>query len=240
VGCDPKELAATGAIELLKEVLAKKEGPIGVGAGSTVRVFVRKAVDLLRGRKVVSASSSTSIELSSLGVDVISFLTGSPLLEIYVDGADEVSPTGDLIKGRGGALLGEKVLAYFSRLNVFIVGEDKLVSRLGEKGPVPLEVVPEAYPYVIEGLRRMGFKASPRTSQGKLGPLVSDWRGFIVDVDTGPMEDPKAVNEVLRGVPGVVETGIFLGYADYVVVGREKECKYDVLRFRRRAKAPDL
>ena len=237
--CDPKELAARGALELLRGLVGSG-ALIGVGAGSTVRAFVRVAADQLRSYRVVSASSSTSAELAAAGVDVVSFPGSRPVIEAYVDGADEVSPSGDMIKGRGGALLGEKVLAYFSRVNIFIVGEDKLVSRLGERGPVPIEVVPEAYPYVMEALRSLGLRASPRQSQGKLGPLVSDWRGFIVDVDTGPMDDPAAVDRLLRGVPGVVETGIFLGYADYVVVGRADGCRHEVYRFRRTAKAPHL
>ncbi|MGC9071788.1 MAG: ribose 5-phosphate isomerase A [Acidilobus sp.] len=239
MSCDPKELAAEGALEILNRTLGR-DSLVGVGAGTTVRAFVRKAAGLLRSYRVVSASSSTSIELSSLGVDVISFPSSGPVLEAYVDGADEVSHTGDMVKGRGGALLGEKVLSYFSRLNIFIVGEDKLVSRLGERGPVPIEVIPYAYPFVLESLRSIGLRATPRESQGKLGPLVSDWGGFIVDVDTGPMGDPASMDRLLRGMPGVVETGIFLGYADYVVVGRVKECKYEVYRFRRTAKAPHI
>ncbi len=239
MSCEPKQLAAEGALELLKGVAAGG-ALVGVGAGSTVGAFIRRAAGQLRSYRVVGASSFTAAELASVGVDVISFPGTRPVLDVYVDGADEVSPAGDMIKGRGGALLGEKVLSYFSRVNIYVVGEEKLVSRLGEKGPVPIEVVPEAYPYVMEALRSLGFRASPRQAQGKLGPLVSDWRGFIVDVETGPLEDPAAVDRLLRGIPGVVETGIFLGYADYVVVGSAKGCRYEVYRFRRTAKAPHL
>ncbi|MGC9210155.1 MAG: ribose 5-phosphate isomerase A [Acidilobus sp.] len=239
MSCDPKDLAAEGAIEILRDVL-KGRGLVGIGAGTTVRAFVRRAADLLKPHRVVSASSSTSMELSALGVDVISYPSTRPVLEAYVDGADEVTLTGDMVKGRGGALLGEKILSYFSRLNIYIVGDDKLVSKLGEKGPIPIEVVPHAYPFVMEALRSLGLKAYPRQSQGKLGPLVSDWGGFIVDVETGPLEDPAAFDRLLRGMPGVVETGIFLGYADYVVVGRAKDCRYEIYRFRRTAKAPHI
>ncbi|MCE4612565.1 MAG: ribose-5-phosphate isomerase A, partial [Desulfurococcales archaeon] len=140
------------------------------------------------------------------------------------------------IKGRGGALLGEKILAYSSKVNIFIVSEEKLVEKLGAGSPVPLEVVPFSLSMVLRALSRKGFRAEPRRSSGKAGPVVSDWGGLVVDVYTGPMGDPELVERELSSIPGVVETGLFIGYADYVIVGR-RNCTWEALSFGRTVRA---
>uniref|UniRef100_UPI00156BC981 ribose-5-phosphate isomerase A n=1 Tax=Aeropyrum camini TaxID=229980 RepID=UPI00156BC981 len=150
-------------------------------------------------------------------------------VDAYVDGADEVEPgSGYMVKGGGGALLGEKILASRSRLNIFIVGDDKLVGRLGERMPIPVEVEPGFAAMALAGLEELGLKPRLRTSQGKRGPVVSDWGGVLVDLHTGPIEDPRDLESTLRMVPGVRETGLFLGLADYIVVGLSG-CGYKVL-----------
>lgn len=233
--CSPKEAAARGALETFKDLISRSL-VAGVGTGTTVKEFISVASELLRGKRVLSSSLSTSLELSSRGVDVVSYPAERRTVDLYIDGADEVTADGHMIKGRGGALLGEKILAYFSRVNIFIVSEDKLVGRLGSKGPLPIEVVPEAYPLVSEELSSLGFKAVAREGSGKVGPLISDLRGMIVDVHTGPIERPEDLEATLKRIPGVVETGLFLGMADYIVVGKEG-CNYEVLRFTRKTKA---
>ncbi|GBF08788.1 ribose-5-phosphate isomerase A, partial [Aeropyrum pernix] len=135
---------------------------------------------------------------------------------------------GYMVKGGGGALLGEKILASRSKLNIFIVGEDKLVGRLGEKTPVPVEVEPGFVSMALASLEELGLNPRVRTSPGKRGPVVSDWGGVIVDLLTGPLEDPRGLESMLRNVPGVRETGLFLGLADYIVVGLSS-CGYRVL-----------
>ncbi|MGC9111882.1 ribose 5-phosphate isomerase A [Acidilobus sp.] len=238
MSCNPKEAAAAGAVEVAKEFIAHAS-LVGIGTGTTVKEFLMRASGLLRGKRVVSSSLSTALSLSGEGVDVIYYPAGDALIDVYIDGADEVTLSGDMIKGRGGALLGEKMLTFFSRISIFIVGEDKLVEKLGSRGPLPLEVVPEAYPMVASELRSMGFKVVPREGSGKVGPLISDWRGMIVDVYTGPIEDPGSLDMKLHNIPGVVDTGLFLGMADYVVVGR-RDCRYEVLRVTRKTKASAL
>ncbi len=225
-GCTPKQAAAKGAIEVLQGIIG--DGVIGIGTGSTVAEFIRLASGFLSGRRVVASSIDTELRLRSIGVEVVSPLQG-PSISVYIDGADEVDIMGRMIKGGGGALLGEKVLAYNSRVNVFIVDESKLVDMLGERRPVPVEVVPWALGYVLDRIRGMGYRVEARTSRGKAGPVVSDWGGVIVDVYTGPMEDPGLVDSRLRGIPGVVETGIFTGLADYIVVGRSG-CRWEVIK----------
>ncbi len=238
MGCDPKDAAAAGAIKVASDIISSSS-LIGVGTGTTVNRFIELSGGMLKGKRVLSSSLSTALKLIDMGVDVVMYPSGGLLPEVYIDGADEVSKDGSMIKGRGGALLGEKVLAYASRTNIFIVGEDKLVDVLGSRGPLPIEVVPEAYPYVIRSLEAMGIKARPREGSGKVGPLISDWRGMIVDLYIGPITSPQELDGRLRSVPGVVETGLFIGLADYIVVGR-KDCSYEVIRFRRTAGAPTI
>ena len=240
MSCDAKRMAALGALELIQGLELRDGELVGIGTGSTVRAFLDVASEILRGKRLLSSSNSTALELSSRGFDVIYYPSSATPMKLYVDGADEVVPsTGDMIKGGGGALLGEKVLAFASALNIFIVSEDKVVERLGSRSPVPIEVLPEALPFVMESLKAMGLKAAPRVSAGKMGPVISDWRGVLVDVFTGPIDDPRRLNDSLRSIPGVIETGLFVGLADYVVVGR-RSCTYDVYRLRRVVKAPYL
>ncbi|WP_157463164.1 ribose 5-phosphate isomerase A [Caldisphaera lagunensis] len=228
--CDPKKEAAKGALELIKEFISNYE-IIGLGTGSTTQAFIMESKELLKNKKLISSSNSTSLFLSSLGLETKEF----PLLNsnyIYIDGADEVTKQGYMIKGRGGALLGEKILAYSSSLNIFVVSEEKLVNKLGEKRPVPIEVIPKAYPYLLNIFKRNNLRSELRQCNAKDGPIISDWGGYIIDVYTGPMDDPRYYDNMLRSFPGVVETGIFMGLSDYIVIGKES-CGYDVIRIKR-------
>lgn len=189
---------------------------------------------LFAGRDLVASSIDTMARLRSLGLRLLD-PSSVESIDVYVDGADEVDGRGWAVKGRGGALLGEKVIAFSSRVNIFIVSEEKLVERLGSTTPVPIEVLPFSLSMVLRSLHRRGFRAEPRRSGGKAGPVVSDWGGVIVDVYTGPMDDPESVERELSSIPGVVETGLFIGYADYVIVGR-RDCTWEALSFGRKAR----
>ncbi len=184
------------------------------------------------GLDFVASSLDTELKLASRGLRVVSPRAVGPI-DVYIDGADEVDSSGNLLKGRGGALLGEKNLAYASRINIFIVGEDKLVDRLGSRKPLPVEVVRDYLSITLRAIRSRWGDARARSGSGKDGPVVSDWGGVIVDIPTGPLEDPWEAEAWLKSIPGVVETGLFLGYADYVVVGLES-CGWKVARFERR------
>ncbi|MGC9183475.1 ribose 5-phosphate isomerase A [Caldisphaera sp.] len=230
--CDAKREAAKGALELAKKFISNYK-IVGLGTGSTTQAFIKESVDLLMNKKLISSSSSTSLFLSSLGLEAIEYNQKDSY--IYIDGADEVTRQGEMIKGRGAALLGEKILAYSGSINIFVVSEEKLVNKLGEKRPVPIEVVPKAYPYISNILKKKNIKYEIRQCQAKDGPIISDWGGFIIDVYTGPMDEPKYYDDMLRSIPGVVETGIFLNLADYIVIGRES-CGYDVIELKRKSK----
>lgn len=206
-----KRRAAEGALGFLEGAEV-----IGIGTGSTIMEFI----DLMKpdARLYVPSSAETVRALSSRGFRVAHPSSVSHM-DIYVDGADEVDADLNMIKGRGGALTMEKLLAHYARSRIFIVDDSKIVSRLGERGPVPIEVLPEALGLVEEGLRNLGLHFEERTCTGKRGPLMSDTRGYILDVEVPRGADPANLDHQLRSIKGVVETGFFLGMADAVVVG---------------------
>lgn len=214
------------AVELAKEMAARAAveeavgfSVIGVGTGTTVEKFIEIAShrEEFKEKLYVPSSIDTALKLARAGLRV---LDPSYALEVYVDGADEVDSHLNMIKGGGAAMTMEKVLAFYASRRVFIVDYTKLVRRLGEKHPVPIEVLPRALELVLRKLKSMGLRAEPRIApRGKAGPLLADTGGVVVDVFTGPIDDPKGLDRELRSLPGVVETGLFIGYADVVYVG---------------------
>lgn len=194
---------------------------VGVGTGTTVEKLIEllPQVEGYAAKFYVASSIDTALKLARMGLRVLdpSF---APEVEVYVDGADEVDPMLNMIKGGGAAMTMEKILTFYAERRVFIVDYTKLVKRLGERHPVPIEVLPQALGPVLRKLSARGFRAEPRSAaRGKAGPVVADTGGVIVDVYTGPIEDPERLDRELR-IPGVVETGLFVGLADRVYVGR--------------------
>lgn len=193
---------------------------VGVGTGTTVEKFIDLLPQLkgFEGKLYVASSIDTALKLARAGLRVLD-PSLAPRIDVYVDGADEVDPKLNMIKGGGAAMTMEKILTYYAERRVFIVDHTKLVRKLGERHPVPVEVLPQALGLVLRKLSERGFRAEPRyAARGKAGPVVADTGGVIVDVYTGPIEDPEALDRELR-VPGVVETGLFIGLADEVYVG---------------------
>jgi len=232
-GCDGKEAAARGGLEVLSSAVDGVR-VLGVGTGRTVAAFLRLAAGELAGRvAVVPSSLDTALNAARLGFRVLDPRSAPPP-DAYIDGADEVVlATGDMLKGGGGALLGEKILAGASGLNVFIVDAGKVVERLAVGRGVPVEIVSGFAEIVRVGVESLGYRVEYRVGSGRRGPVVSDWGGIIVDVHVeGGLSDPAGFDEELRRVPGVVATGVFHGYADYVVVGGE-DCGFRVERYRR-------
>src|SRR5262249_22974973 len=138
-------------------------------------------------------------------------------IDATVDGADEVDPALNLIKGYGGALVRERIVAVASRRQIILVGTEKLVPVLGSHGRLPVEVVPFALPLVLRRLTRPGCAPVVRTVEGR--PFVSDNGNVVVDCTIAPIENLTAFDAWLREIPGVVGTGLFLGTADTVLVG---------------------
>ncbi|MGC9192273.1 MAG: ribose 5-phosphate isomerase A [Conexivisphaera sp.] len=208
---NPKRRAAEGALPFLSGARI-----VGMGTGSTVMELV--AIMEPDDRLYVPTSVETAQALARRGFRV-THPASVRSIDVYIDGADEVDPNLDMIKGRGGALTAEKLLANHSRTRIFVVDESKLVSRLGERGPLPVEVLPEAIGLVEGRLEEMGLRFSERSCPSKRGPLLSDTRGYLLDLEVPPGMAPRELDSKVRSIAGVVETGFFLGMADAVVVG---------------------
>jgi len=210
---EAKLLAARAAIEELPA-----SGVIGLGSGSTAKLFVDevgarvKAGAAYRG---VPTSQGTRAQALALGIPLLGDEEPWDLISVTVDGADEVSERLDLIKGGGGALTREKIVNASSMRNVIIVDESKMKKRLGESWSVPVEVLRFGFFGTCERLGRLGG-VKQRTKDGSV--FVTDAGNYIVDVKTGPMDDPGIIDKAMRQIPGVVETGLFIQRADVVIV----------------------
>jgi ribose 5-phosphate isomerase A len=197
---------------------------VGLGTGSTTQFALERLGEQLRSgglRDVVGIPSSLRTEQAAreLGIPLTDF-DAHPWIDVTIDGADEVDPELNLIKGGGGALLREKVLAQATRRNIIIVDESKLAPRLGTKWALPVEVVPFARPAEERFLASIGAAVTLRSKDGR--PVTTDQGNLLLDAAFGPMENPAAIAEKLNGRAGIVEHGLFIGLAhDVIVAGRE-------------------
>jgi ribose 5-phosphate isomerase A len=195
---------------------------VGLGTGTTATMFIRElAAKKLNIRCV--ASSDASHELGkSLGMDVRS-LAELPELDVYIDGADEVCHRHgalDLIKGGGGALLREKIVASAAREFIVVADSSKVVEVLG-RFPLPVEVIQMALPLVEPRLKDLGLNPTLRRKKDGSGPLVTDEGNYILDCAAGPIEEPESLAAELKSIVGVVEHGLFLGMASLALVAGE-------------------
>jgi ribose 5-phosphate isomerase A len=212
---DAKRKAAVAALAELPP-----DGVIGIGTGSTARLFIAALGELVAGGRrytCVPTSQASRTQAQELGIPVLSD-DGPWDIAVTIDGADEVDDALDLIKGGGGAHTREKIVNYSSRRNVIIVDASKLSRRLGERWAVPVEVLTFAHLATRDHLARLGTPAL-RVRDG--APVCTDSGNRIYDVACGPIADPRALDAALRAIPGVVETGLFIGRADVVLVAGE-------------------
>jgi len=191
-----------------------------LGTGSTATLAVRALGERVRqGLRItgVATSSSTEQLARSLGIDVIA-LDESKTLDVAIDGADEVDPNLNLIKGLGGALLREKLVELTARDLTIIVDEGKLVPVLGSRSPVPVEIVPYGWRWTRSRIEAMGCRAVQRLVNGEV--FLTDGGHYILDCHFGPLADAPALAQQLKTISGVIEHGLFLGLATRVVIGR--------------------
>jgi ribose 5-phosphate isomerase A len=220
---DARRAAARAALSELPE-----SGTIGLGSGSTAKLFIDEVGALVRaGRKLVGVPTSMASrrQAEALGIPLLGD-DGPWDIAVNVDGADEVSDGLDLVKGGGGAQTREKIVNYAARRNVVIVDGTKLSRRLGEKWPVPVEVLRFAHEQTKTLLARLG---APRLRVKDGATLVTDAGNVIYDLATGPIDDPARLDRAIRALPGVVETGLFVGRADVVLVARDDGRRVDRL-----------
>ncbi|MCK4477103.1 ribose 5-phosphate isomerase A [Candidatus Bathyarchaeota archaeon] len=195
---------------------------VGLGSGTTVTYAFQEIGKRIHEEKLHIYGVPTSYQAFLLAVQnsiPVTTLDEHHQLDIAIDGADQVDEKLNMIKGVGGALTREKIVASASRMNVIIVDETKLTRKLGVNQPVPVEVLPFAMSTITKKLRILGSKPILREAEKKLGPVVTDNGNFIVDVDFGSIDNPKELNRTLKAIPGIVETGLFVGMADVVYVG---------------------
>jgi len=212
-----KRKAAEAALAYVKPGMV-----LGLGTGSTARFFlegvarlVREGVDL----KGVPTSFATADAAKELGIPLTS-LEERPSVDLCVDGADEVDPKLDLIKGLGGALFREKIVAAASKRFIVIVDASKLVPRLGTKAPVPVEVHPFGWKTAAAALEGLGATVELRRRDSET--VRTDNGNNLLDARFGPIKAPSKLAARIATIPGVVGHGLFLGMADAVLVASDE------------------
>ena len=195
---------------------------LGLGSGSTARQFVDLVGEKVKAGldvRCVATSEATEAQAKALGIPLAN--TGRiPELDLTVDGADEVDPKLNLIKGGGGALLREKIVASASKRMVVIANSTKLVPRLGAF-PLPIEVVPFGLAATRRHIERAFAKlglAGPMRVRGESSPFITDGGHYILDCSLGAIAEPEALTEILSPIPGVVEHGLFVGIARAAII----------------------
>lgn len=214
---EAKIAAAASAVKLVQNHTI-----IGLGSGSTMEFFIKELGRRIKGEgidiKTVATSYDAQLLAYKYNIPVLN-LQNIDNLALTVDGADEVDKNGDVIKGKGGAQLLEKIIASLSQQLVLIVDETKLVQTLGKDAPVPVEVIPQALRLVQHKLEALGCNCSTRTGAGKVGPVVTDLGNLIIDAKFEQIEDTHKLDIQLNNIPGVAGHGLFVNMVDKVIVG---------------------
>jgi ribose 5-phosphate isomerase A len=209
------------ALEAVKHV---KDGYIvGLGSGSTAAFAIQALGEQVRSGKLHIMGIPTSSQAFQVAVESkipVTTLDEHPIVDVTIDGADQLTPELFLIKGGGAALAREKIVASASKLNIIIADEAKKVKLLGENNQfVPVEVLPFALPIVKETILAMGGKPVVRETKGKLGPTITDNGNAVIDAYFGEIVNPADLAVKVKMIPGVVETGFFIGLTDIVYMG---------------------
>ncbi len=210
-----KQQAAERAVELVQSGMV-----LGLGSGTTALLAVRRLAEQLHAGRlhdIVGVPTSLVIEQEARRLQIpLTTLEEHPVLDLTIDGADEVDPQLNLIKGGGGALLREKIVAQASRQEIIIVDETKLVPVLGTRWTVPVEVIPFGWPSQAEYLKTLGAQVNLRQQNGVA--FKTDQGNLILDCQFGPIPDAYALATKLKTRTGIVEHGLFLNLASEVIV----------------------
>jgi ribose 5-phosphate isomerase A len=197
---------------------------IGLGVGSTAIFAVRKLAELikeggLKGISAIPCSLAIEEEARRLGIPLVEF-NPQTRIDVTIDGADEVDPQLNVIKGGGGALLREKIVAQATNREVIVVDPSKCSETLGAKWAVPIEVAKFGWQSQAGFLESIGGRPELRQNQTG-GPYTTDQDNYIMDTDFGPIEDPRGLAEKLKLRTGIVEHGLFIGLVSDLVVASE-------------------
>lgn len=223
IGPDPQDLdrVALAALAYVDDGMT-----LGLGTGRAAEAFIERLGEKVRlGLRVTGVATSLKSEALAkrVQIEVVS-IDHVTSIDVAFDGADEVTPELALTKGLGGALLRERVVAHEADKFIVLVTPEKLVSKLGERTPIPIEVVPFAVATVKRNLIKLGGK--PILRQRPDGaPFVTDNANQILDTSFSPIADPAALGHTLRNIPGLVDHGLFVNMADVVLVGDPGEVR---------------
>lgn len=214
-----KRQAAERAVEYIQSGMV-----VGLGTGSTAVFAVRRIGALLAAGQLqrvvgIPTAEVTAREAERLGIP-LGTLDDHPTVDVTIDGADEIDPHLNLIKGLGGALLREKIVAAASRRFIVVADESKRVEQLGTRAPVPVEVVPFARRPVAGYLASLGARVIERRQDGQ--PFITDEGNIILDCHFAGLPNPQEMAQLIRAQPGVVEHGMFLGMATEAIVAGKR------------------
>lgn len=215
-----KKLAAEKAVEDVEDGMT-----IGLGTGSTAYFAIMKVAKLVQEGyvlKCVATSLQTEEIARQAGIEILP-LDEVQCIDLTIDGADEVDPNLQLIKGLGGALLREKIVAAASLKEIIIVDQSKLVEKLGTKSPLPVEVLPFGHSHTSRSLQMLGCEPVMRRLDGN--PFITDGGNYILDCRFTSIDSPFFMESRINTIPGVVENGLFLNVATKVVVASEDGLK---------------
>lgn len=228
--------AAADPVKLMKQEVGKAAADrvqsgliVGLGTGSTTAYTIQFLGERLKSGELKDIKGIPT----SFQAEVLAKQYGIPLttldaidhIDIAIDGADEVDPQKNLIKGGGAAHTREKIVDYLADQFIVVVDSSKIVERLGSSFPVPVEVIPMAIAPVMRAIEKLGGKPELRMGIRKAGPVITDQGNMVVDVKFDTIDNPADLEKTLNNIPGVLENGLFVGVTDLVLVGEVQDGK---------------
>ena len=215
-----KQIVADAAIREVKSDMI-----LGLGSGSTAALMIKSLADEIRSGKLknirgVATSFQSEVLALELGIPLIDLASVSQI-DLAIDGADEVDPRFQLIKGGGACHVREKLVAYKANKLLIVVDESKIVQNLNQSFPLPVEVLPNAWKQIQDVLKKMNSSSTLRMATKKAGPVVTDQGNLILDVMFNEgIKNPKDIEMSINNIPGVLENGLFVDLTDKVLVGK--------------------
>ncbi|EMR75189.1 ribose-5-phosphate isomerase [Thermoplasmatales archaeon SCGC AB-540-F20] len=212
-----KKMAAEKAVEHVDNGMV-----IGLGTGSTVKYAIKKLGEMVNtGLKIegIPTSLRTKKLATEYNIPLVD-LNDYTEIDLTIDGADEVDSNLNLIKGGGGALTREKIIAYHSKKEIIVIDETKVVKKLGIDSPVPVEVTKYGWKATKKTLKELGCTAELRTIMDEV--YITDNSNYILDCDFGKINEPETLEKEINSIPGVIENGLFIDLVDEVIVGSKQ------------------
>lgn len=209
--------------------LVKSGTIVGLGTGSTTAYAIEYLGNRLKSGELTDIQGIPT----SFQAEVLAKKYGIPLttldavdhIDIAIDGADEVDPQKNLIKGGGAAHTREKVVDALANQFIVVVDANKIVERLGSTFLLPVEVIPMAMTPVMRAIEKLGGKPELRMGVKKAGPVITDQGNMVIDVKFDSIDNPAELEKTLNNIPGVLENGLFVGVADKILIGEVKDGK---------------